>query len=365
MRLVAIDRAVGHLLARDIPAADPRQMPLLRAGAEITDRYVHGLKDVGIHAVWVHDEMTVGIEPVHLVPPQVREESARMVSTALARANRDFDRRTVLSRQLRVDLADIVDKIVAAVAEHGETALVLSDLQSADAYTHQHSIDVCALGILLGRAMFLRDGWRDFKGRRRVDGLERRVHQLGIGLLLHDIGKIAVPGEVLNKPGALSPEEMKVMQTHPDIGAQMLTSGIYSPLVRAIVREHHERWDGKGYPRGLAGHNISQLARIAAVADVYDAVTSHRPYSPAKPAHVGVDIILQGAGTAFDPEVVDMFRRLVLPYPVGTELQMADGSVGVVASAEPGAPHKPLVRFPSGERVVDLDREKLAVATAA
>src|SRR4051795_5770345 len=117
MRLVAIDRAVGHLLARDIPAADPRQMPLLRSGAEITERYVHGLKDVGIHAVWVHDEMTVGIEPVHLVPPQVREESARMVSTALDRANRDFGKRAVLSRQLRLDLADIVDKIVAAVAE--------------------------------------------------------------------------------------------------------------------------------------------------------------------------------------------------------------------------------------------------------
>src|SRR4051794_7471479 len=360
MRLVAIDRAVGHLLARDIPAADPRQMPLLRAGAEITDRYVHGLKDVGIHAVWVHDEMTAGIEPVHLVPPQVREESARMVSTALARANRDFDRRTVLSRQLRVDLADIVDKIVAAVAEHGETALVLSDLQSADAYTHQHSIDVCALGILLGRAMFLRDGWRDFKGRRRVDGLERRVHQLGIGLLLHDIGKIAVPSSILTKPAALTAEEEQLMRTHPDVGAQMLQSNIYSPLVRAVVREHHERWDGKGYPRGLSGNNISQLARIGAVADVYDAVTSHRPYSPAKPAHVGVDVILTGRGTAFDPEVVDMFRRIVLPYPVGTELVMADGTVGVVASVESGDPHRPLVRFPTGERTVDLDVERLA-----
>jgi HD-GYP domain-containing protein (c-di-GMP phosphodiesterase class II) len=360
MRLVAITRAVGYQLARDIPAADPRQMPLLRAGAEITERYAHGLSDVGIHAVWVHDEMTVGIEPVHLVPPQVREESARMVSDALDRANRDFDRRTILSRQLRLDLADIVDKIVAAVAEHGETALVLSDLATADAYTHQHSIDVCALGVLLGRSLFLRDGWRDFKGRRRVDGLERRVHQLGIGLLLHDIGKIAVPGHILSKPAALTPEEEVIMRTHPDIGAGMLQSNVYSPLARAVVREHHERWDGQGYPRGLSGQSISQLARIAAVADVYDAVTSHRPYSPAKPAHVGVDVILGGSGTAFDPEVVDMFRRLVLPYPVGSELRLADGTVGVVASAEAGAPHRPLVRFPTGERVVDLHAEKLA-----
>jgi HD-GYP domain-containing protein (c-di-GMP phosphodiesterase class II) len=237
---------------------------------------------------------------------------------------------------------------------------VLSDLATADAYTHQHSIDVCALGVLLGRTLFLRDGWKDFKGRRRVDGLERRVHQLGMGLLLHDIGKLAVPGEILNKPGALTEEEHEVVRTHPDIGGQMLHSNIYSPLVRAVVREHHERWDGQGYPRGLAGEGISQLARIAAVADVYDAVTSERPYSTAQPPHVGVDIILRGSGTAFDPEVVETFRRFVLPYPVGSELRLADGSVGVVASAEPGAAHRPLVRFPDGERVVDLDVEPLA-----
>src|SRR3954469_25599370 len=304
MRLVAINRAVGHQLARDIPAADPRQMPLLRAGAEITERYVHGLRDVGIHAVWVHDDITVGIEPVHLVPPQVREESARMVSDALDRANRDFDRKTVLSHQLRLELADIVEKIAAAVAEHGETALVLSDLQSADAYTHQHSIDVCALGILLGRAMFLRDGWRDFKGRRRVDGIERRVHQLGIGLLLHDIGKIGVPASILSKPGALTPEEQELMRTHPDVGAQMLQSNIYSPLVRAVVREHHERWDGLGYPRGLSGTKINELARIGAVANAYDNVTSEKPGPPARPPADGRAAIAAGAGTLYDPEVV-------------------------------------------------------------
>jgi HD-GYP domain-containing protein (c-di-GMP phosphodiesterase class II) len=360
MRLVAIQRAAGHLLARDIPAADPRQMPLLRSGAEITERYAHQLREAGIYAVWVHDELTEGIEPVHLVPPQVREESARLVSAALDRANREFDRRTVLSRQLRLDLADIVDKIVNAVAEHGETALVLSDLHTADAYTHQHSIDVCALGVLLGRTMFLRDGWKDFKGRRRVDGIERRVHQLGIGLLLHDIGKIAIPGPILTKPSALNSDEEQLMRTHPDVGAQMLQSNVYSPLVRAVVREHHERWDGLGYPRGLSGNNISQLARIGAVADVYDAVTSHRPYSPAKPAHIGVDVILSGRGTAFDPEVVDLFRRVVLPYPVGTELVLADGTIGVVASVESGDPHRPVVRFPSGERTVDLTIERLA-----
>jgi HD-GYP domain-containing protein (c-di-GMP phosphodiesterase class II) len=360
MRLLPITRAHGFQLARDIPAADPRQMPLLRAGAKLTDGYIKSLGDVGIHAIWVHDPLTEGIEPRDLVPPQVREEAARQVSDALGKAGREYDRRAVLSRDVRVDLAAIVDKIVAAVAENGDTALVLSDLATADAYTHQHSIDVCALGILLGRTLFLRAGWIDFKGRRRVDGIHRRVHQLGLGLLLHDVGKIAVPGHILNKPGPLTAEEQEVMRTHPDVGAQMLQSNFFSPLVRAIVREHHERWDGKGYGHGLAGTNINQLARIAAVADVYDAVTSERPYKKAQPAHVGVRVILEGSGTVFDPEVVEVFRRLVLPYPVGVELQFADGTTGVVARVEPSDPHRPLVRFPTGERVVDLDEERLA-----
>src|SRR3954453_18108145 len=360
MRLLPITRAHGFQLARDIPAADPRQMPLLRAGAKLTDGYIKALGDVGVHAIWVHDPLTEGIEPKDLVPPHVREQAARQVNDALDKAGREFDRRAVLSRDTRVDLAAIVEMLVKAVAENGDTALVLSDLATADAYTHQHSIDVCALGILLGRSLFLRDGWKDIKGRRRVDGLERRVHQLGIGLLLHDIGKIAIPGEILSKPGALDADELEPMRTPPDMGGQMLQSNAYSPLVRAVVREHHERWDGKGYPRGLAGENISQLARIAAVADVYDAVTSERPYSAARPPHVGVDIILRGSGTVFVPTVADVFRKLVLPYPVGSELRLADGSVGVVASAEPGEARRPIVRFPDGERVVDLDAEPIA-----
>jgi HD-GYP domain-containing protein (c-di-GMP phosphodiesterase class II) len=130
--------------------------------------------------------------------------------------------------------------------------------------------------------------------------------------------------------------------------------------VRAVVREHHERWDGKGYSEGLAGIGIHQLARIAAVADVYDAVTSERPYRPAQAPAVGVDVIVTGSGTQFDPEVVDVFRRLVFPYPVGSELRLADGSTGVVAAVDVDEPERPLVRFADGERHVDTGDELLA-----
>ena len=360
MRLVPISRAEGYKLARDIPASDPGQMPLLRAGAEITERYVRGLADVGVPAVWVHDALSDGITPIDLVAPKVRQEAARTVSSALAGARQDFERGQPLTPEIARQLSAIVDKIVASVAGNPGVALCLSDLAAADAYTHQHSIDVCALGIRLAHDLFSREGWLDDRQRRRMDGVDRRLHQLGIGLLLHDVGKIAVPAAILNKPGALTPEETAIVREHPETGAQMLLHEVFSPVTRAIVREHHERWDGLGYPEGLSGTKIHQLARIAAVADVYDAVTSERPYKPAQAPHVGVHVVTSQAGTAFDPEVVDVFRRIVHPYPVGSEVEVPGAGTGVVAAVSADDPDRPLVRFPDGERVVDLPAEPLA-----
>ena len=150
------------------------------------------------------------------------------------------------------------------------------------------------------------------------------------------------------------------MQTHPDAGVALLDSATISPLVRSVVRDHHERYDGSGYPRGIAGERIGEFPRLAALADVYDAITSQRPYAAAAPPHVGVRIIAEGEGSAFDPAMVGVFRRVVMPYPVGTEVQLPDGRIGVVAAADADRPHAPIVRIDGAEVRVDL-----AGATAA
>jgi HD-GYP domain-containing protein (c-di-GMP phosphodiesterase class II) len=351
---VPLTRAAGLMLARDIAASDPKQMPLLRSGARLNERYIQSLRDAGITAAWVHDELSDGIEPAFLVPPHVREQAARKVDNALATARADFERSQSLSPEVARQLGSVVEAIVASISGNPNAALVLSDLASADAYTHQHSIDVCALGILLARDLFSRAGWMDDRQRLRVDGVDRRLHQLGVGLLLHDVGKIAIAPEILNKPGALTPEETTIVRQHTELGALMLDDESFSPVTRAIVREHHERWDGGGYPIGVAGRRIHQLARIAAVADVFDAVTSERAYKPAQPPHVGVQVIVSQAGTAFDPEVVQVFRRVVHPFPVGTEITVPGHGTGVVASVDPDSPERPVVRFAEGERRVDL-----------
>jgi HD-GYP domain-containing protein (c-di-GMP phosphodiesterase class II) len=219
----------------------------------------------------------------------------------------------------------------------------------------QHSVDVCAAGIMLARRVYLDHGRVDYRGQRSWAKIDDRLVKLGVGMLLHDVGKLAVPAEVLTKPGKLNEKEWELMRTHPTVGVQMLAGGLVGDLSKAVVRSHHERWDGNGYPDGKAGDKIPQVARIAAVADVFDAVTSERPYAPAAPQHVGVEVVTRGSGTAFDPEVVATFRQVVAPWPPGAEITLADGREGVVVEVPQGKLHLPLVRVRSGSGYEEID----------
>ena len=204
-----------------------------------------------------------------------------------------------------------------------DAALALDDLSAFDDYTHRHSVQVTVLGLLIARRAWATDGWTDFRGRRRHDRLEERMRKLGLGLLVHDVGKLAVPPEILNKPGRLTDEEMAVMKTHAHAGVELLRPADLSPIAISVVRDHHERIDGSGYPEGLHGAQVQEFPRIAAVADVYDAVTSERVYKPAAPPHVGVRVIREGTGSQFCPSIVRHFRAVVMPYPVGHEITPA------------------------------------------
>lgn len=365
MRLTPLTRAVGLRLARDLPPTGPNRIPLLRRGSAITPRFQSALADQGIHAVWVEDAGSEGIEPEELLPEPVRVETAAKVAAALDAARTAFAGRQRLPDSVLHGLHTVVSLIATSITDSPAAALFLGDLAAADHYTHRHSVDVCALGILLGRAYWRTEGWIDYRGRRRWDRVDERLAKLGMGLLLHDIGKMVVPAEVLNKPGRLDEDEWSLMRTHPDAGCALLDSATVSPLVRSVVRDHHERWDGSGYPRGIEGDRIGEFARVAAVADVYDAVTSRRPYADAAPLHEGVRVIVEGAGTAFDPRLVGVFRRLVMPYPVGSEVCLPDGREGVVASVDPDRPHQPVVRIDGVDVRVDLRADAAAAPPGA
>jgi HD-GYP domain-containing protein (c-di-GMP phosphodiesterase class II) len=349
MRLVPLSEVPdGTTLGRDIVAGADRA-PLLKAGVTLTREYREGLRRAGVHAIYIEDACSEGILPPRaLLTDDTQEAAVRAVAKTYAEARACIEARRPLPPAVAESLSEVLELMLAEVRASGEAAIALRDLATADAYTFQHSIDVTAMGMFLGAHVFVADGWSTLapgSGRSQID---ERLFVLGMGLLLHDIGKLAVPTPILQKPGRLTVEERELIEQHPQAGFDLLGSSAWSPLVKAVVLRHHERWDGTGYPDGLRGKEIHPMARIAAVADVFDAVTSERPYAPARMPHEGLQLIARGAGTQFDPDVAALFGRVVAPFPPGAEVRLLDGRRALVAEVPPVTLDRPLVRVIDG-----------------
>jgi putative nucleotidyltransferase with HDIG domain len=168
-------------------------------------------------------------------------------------------------------------------------------VEARDAYTGKHAERVAAYGIEIARAL----------GLPRPDAPE-----IEFGFLLHDIGKLAIPDAILYKPGPLTEEERALMARHPAVGAEIVAGIEFLADAAKVVRSHHERWDGSGYPDGLIGEQIPLAARVFAVADVLDALTTDRPYRPGSPIDEARAMIVQESGTHFDPQVIDAFNAI-------------------------------------------------------
>jgi HD-GYP domain-containing protein (c-di-GMP phosphodiesterase class II) len=244
--------------------------------------------------------------------PTTRQQAATALSGAFHDASLALARGTVLPEATIREIRRVSELMVRTIQRNPIRALRQHDLATEDCWMLRHSLSVTVVGLSLGVRVLSKHGWTDERGRQRYDGLNDRLTSLGVGLLLHDIGKLAVPSEILQKPERLTPEEWEAMRAHPTLGAEILTEDV-SPLARAVVRSHHERWDGAGYPDRLSGDAIHQFARIAAVADVFDALTSNRYYRRAMPIWEAYDYIVSRSGKDFDPKVIDVFRECMAP----------------------------------------------------
>jgi HD-GYP domain-containing protein (c-di-GMP phosphodiesterase class II) len=359
MRRVPIEQLrTGDRLGRNVYAGLDA-LPLLCTGVRVSDSYRYLLEKAGIHAVWIDDGLSEGIQPLEVLAESTKQRAATAIREAFKEVTDTLVSGASMSGDVVEEMHKVAELIVGDVSQNVHSALALNDLANADGYTLKHSLSVTALGLSIGLRVMQKYGWIDVHGHRRFDRIEERLELLGVGLLLHDIGKLAVPPEILRKPGPLDDEEWKAMRAHPMLGVQILrrAEGI-SPLARAVVRSHHERWNGAGYPDGMAGIEIHQFARIAAVADVFDALTSDRCYRRAMPANDGYDFIAARSGQDFDPEVVDVFKSSVAPYPPGTGVVLSDGSAGLVKEARHDAFKRPVVRVvmnPQGELIEPRD----------
>jgi HD-GYP domain-containing protein (c-di-GMP phosphodiesterase class II) len=352
----------GVELARDIVNGPPGTAPLLRAGVKLSAHYATLLPKAGVGSVWIEDDLGADIDIVEPLTPETRAKVHKATAAAISAANGALRSGSGMPHTVVESLGDVATAMVEDLLNLPEAAMALDDLGSFDDYTHRHSVQVTMIGLLIARRAWRTEGWTDFRGRRRMDRIDDRMRKLGLGLLVHDVGKLAIPPEVLNKPGRLTAEEFGLMKAHPDAGVELLRPADLSPLSLSVVRDHHERIDGSGYPQRLVGGQIQEFPRIAAVADVYDAVTSERVYKDAAPPFVGVNVIRSGTGTQFCPTVVRHFRAVVMPYPVGHEIELPDGRHGVVSAVDPANPDAPTIRVKNPDGTIDEFAHEIAPA---
>ncbi|MBC2723671.1 MAG: HD-GYP domain-containing protein, partial [Desulfosporosinus sp.] len=217
----------------------------------------------------------------------------------------------------------------------------LASFKEHDYCTFVHAVNVAILSALTAREL-------GYKGQR--------LRYLAMGAILHDIGKIKVPYEILNKPGPLSKSEFYIIQQHPLEGEAMLRNAEVLPSILNTVRQHHERWSGNGYPNGLSGSRIHLDAQIIAVADVYDALTADRPYRKALPPYHALEMIL-AMEKDFNPMVIQAFRKSLNLYPKDSLVTLNTGERGLVVAVPTSFPTRPLVRllFDRNGKYVDKD----------
>lgn len=227
------------------------------------------------------------------------------------------------------DCLPLVEDIAGSVWRNPSALISLARLKTRDDYTYMHSVAVCAMMVALGKQMGLSEA-------------EQRA--AGLAGLLHDVGKMLMPLEILNKPGALTDPEFAIMRSHPARGHEALkASGAFDEAVLDVCLHHHEKIDGSGYPHRLKSDQISLLSRMGAVCDVYDAVTSNRPYKSSWDPAASIARMAQWQGH-FDPKVFQAFVVSIGIYPVGTLVKLQSGKLAVVIDQTPGKLTAPTVR---------------------
>ncbi len=264
----------------------------------------------------VHGDITADSEQVFFQAFNKSEETYQQISSLVKDIMDDIR----FGNQLNGTAAkQAVAECVDQVLESPDTMLLFTQLKNQDEYTSQHSLNVCILSILLARQL-----------KYSIDEL----NQIGICGLLHDMGKMKVPLEVLNKPGKLSREEQEIMRSHTTLGRNIIMSARdVFPGAVDVAYGHHEHLDGSGYPRGLDAQGISLHTRIISIADTYDAITSDRVYKKGRLHLDAIKILMKYRNIQFDDSLLINFIDCIGIYPVGSPVEMSNGEVGVVVEA--------------------------------
>lgn len=351
MRLIPIECVKeGCYLAKTI--FDENGRILLREGVRLTDNLVKRIRSINIFSLYITDEYSNG-EIEDIIQPELRQKSIRVVRetfssverilTSLDTQNLSSKNKNLLIKQREEyfdDILNVATELIENILSNKQMLVNLVDIKSMDAYTYQHCVNVAVLSLVMGMSLNLP---------------KNDLKDLCVGALIHDIGKVFVPKEIIVKNSSLTDDEFALMKTHPSKGYEYLSNAInLSSNSKLVILQHHEKEDGSGYPMALKGDQISLLAKIVAITDVYDALTSDRPYRKALSPCEALEFIMAGSGTHFDPDLVEAFTKVIVPFPTGTIVKLSNGEIAMVEETPPNYPLRPTIKILKSS--IDNDR---------
>ena len=300
---------------------------LLTRGTILNETFLTGIQKHQYTGIYIDDDFSKDIEIIGVINQDLRVETVKGIENIFIASENS---QKIGKRQAK-DMESFVSSIVDEILGNRNLVINMVDIKVFDDYTYYHSVNVAVLSIVMGVAL-------EFD--------RKQLQNLCLGALLHDLGKVFVPKNILDKEGKLTAAEFEEVKKHPQTGYEYIEKAFhFSDTVMSAIMDHHERYDGTGYPAGRTSKNISSYAKIIAIADVYDALTSDRPYRKAMLPSEAIELIMGSAGTHFEPELVETFLKKIAPYPIGTLVKLSNGCTGIVIDNYENYCLRPIIRI--------------------
>ena len=327
----------GMVVARPVYGSEGQC--LLKEGVEIKPDYINQLKNLRVNSIYIYDERMEGVVIEDVITEETRLEACCFVQELINyKKNNNNGKANGKIHHIESQMEKVVTKIIDELFSNKETMVNLVDIRTGDNYTFAHCVNVSVLGSLMAIKLGYSRGM---------------IKHLTLGGMLHDLGKVRIPGSILKKAGYLNEKEYKLIQKHPEYGLDIFKENdSFTKIAGDIIVQHHERYDGSGYPLGLEGSRINPMAHIIAIVDVYDALTADRPYRKAYRPHEAIQMFT-ASGSSFNVDFLQTFLSFVAGYPLGTHVRLSNNESGLVVDNTPGYPLRPKVRvFYRGDELV-------------
>lgn len=305
---------------------------LLTEGTVLTDRYIEKIIGTGQEYIYITDEISKGIQLDDLIRDETKNETKKLLQESLKKMKAGyFNNGDQMIKK--------VEEMIKEIMLNPRVMVSLQEIRTKSDYLLMHSINVCVISCLLGK---------------KLNYTDIQLKHLALGALLHDLGKINLQFDCTRYREDYIEKELQIYKLHVQEGYEMIQAIPNTSLISAnILRMHHENYDGSGFPLGLKGDAIPELAKIVAVANEYDNLLYNQPFGTHLKHYEIIEIIIAKSFTAFDPQIVRAFTNSISPYPLASGVILSNGKIGIVSSLNSAFPTRPVVR------IIDVDTMKI------